>query len=163
MGLILLGVFLLSDAGSDAGSDAPDMLNKLIHFMYPQMLSLRDRSPHFTTFSLSINWLFFPRRVNSLNHCLSVLNKFVDLYQDLPASFEIFTPVKEHLQRYVCLVARSNLLLKYGCLYRIRSILLGSEKINFPLTLMKWSKSCNSNRYGIFQKRMLYTSYRSFC
>jgi len=38
-------------------------------------------------------------RVHSLSHCLSVLNKFVDLYQDLPASVEIFTPVKEHLQR----------------------------------------------------------------
>ncbi|XP_027037979.1 nucleolar protein 14-like [Pocillopora damicornis] len=38
-------------------------------------------------------------RVNSVNHCLSILQKFVDLYQDLPASFEIFAPVKEHLQR----------------------------------------------------------------
>lgn len=38
-------------------------------------------------------------RVNSVHHCLSVLQKFVDLYQDLPASFEIFAPVKEHLQR----------------------------------------------------------------
>ena len=38
-------------------------------------------------------------RVNSVNHCLSILQKFVDLYQDLPASFEIFSPVKEHLQR----------------------------------------------------------------
>lgn len=38
-------------------------------------------------------------RVNSLSHCLTVLNKFVDLYQDLPASAEIFSPVKDHLQR----------------------------------------------------------------
>ena len=40
-------------------------------------------------------------RVSALNHCLSALNKFVDMYQDLPASLEIFAPVKEHLQRYV--------------------------------------------------------------
>ena len=40
-------------------------------------------------------------RVSALNHCLSALNKFVDMYQDLPASVEIFAPVKEHLQRYV--------------------------------------------------------------
>jgi len=38
-------------------------------------------------------------RVDSLNHCLSTLNKFVDLYQDVPASFEVFAPVNEHLQR----------------------------------------------------------------
>ncbi|KAL9983530.1 hypothetical protein ACROYT_G005716 [Oculina patagonica] len=38
-------------------------------------------------------------RVNSLSHCLSILNKFVDLYQDVPASFETFVPVKDHLQR----------------------------------------------------------------
>lgn len=38
-------------------------------------------------------------RVSALNHCLSALNKFVDMYQDLPASVEIFAPVKEHLQR----------------------------------------------------------------
>jgi len=40
-------------------------------------------------------------RVDSLNHCLSILLKFADLYQDVPASFEVFSPVKEHLQRYV--------------------------------------------------------------
>ena len=40
-------------------------------------------------------------RVSALNHCLSALNKFVDMYQDLPASVEIFAPVKEHLQRCV--------------------------------------------------------------
>ena len=40
-------------------------------------------------------------RVSALNHCLSALNKFVDMYQDLPASLEIFAPVKEHMQRYV--------------------------------------------------------------
>ena len=44
---------------------------------------------------------FFPGRVDSLNHCLSTLNKFVDLYQDVLASFEVFAPVNEHLQRYV--------------------------------------------------------------
>ncbi|KAJ7333628.1 nucleolar complex protein 14 [Desmophyllum pertusum] len=38
-------------------------------------------------------------RVNSLSHCLSILHKFVDVYQDVPAGFEIFAPVKEHLQR----------------------------------------------------------------
>lgn len=48
---------------------------------------------------LAINWLIVSRRVNSLSHCLTVLNKFVDLYQDLPASVEIFSPVKDHLQR----------------------------------------------------------------
>ena len=40
-------------------------------------------------------------RISALNHCLSALNKFVDMYEDLPASLEIFAPVKEHLQRYV--------------------------------------------------------------
>jgi len=38
-------------------------------------------------------------RVNTLSHCLSLLSKFLDLYQDLLASFEIFAPVKEHLLR----------------------------------------------------------------
>lgn len=38
-------------------------------------------------------------RISALNHCLSALNKFVDMYQDLPASVEIFATVKEHLQR----------------------------------------------------------------
>ncbi|XP_020623752.1 nucleolar protein 14-like [Orbicella faveolata] len=38
-------------------------------------------------------------RVDSLSHCLSTLDRFVHLYQDVPASFEVFAPVKEHLQR----------------------------------------------------------------
>ncbi|KAM7449136.1 nucleolar complex protein 14 [Porites harrisoni] len=38
-------------------------------------------------------------RISALNHCLFALNKFVDMYQDVPASLEIFAPVKEHLQR----------------------------------------------------------------
>ncbi|XP_068709528.1 nucleolar protein 14-like isoform X2 [Montipora foliosa] len=38
-------------------------------------------------------------RVISLSHCLSLLTKFLDLYKDFHASFEIFAPVRDHLQR----------------------------------------------------------------
>lgn len=38
-------------------------------------------------------------RVDSLSHCLSTLDRFAELYQEVPASFEVFAPVKEHLQR----------------------------------------------------------------
>lgn len=38
-------------------------------------------------------------RVDCLSHCLSTLDRFTELYQEMPASFEIFAPVKEHLQR----------------------------------------------------------------
>ena len=46
-------------------------------------------------------------RVGSLSHCLSTLDRFVELYNDVPAGFEVFAPVKEHLQRYVLGLTRT--------------------------------------------------------
>ena len=48
-------------------------------------------------------------RVHSLSHCLSTLDRFVELYQEVPASFEVFAPVKDHLQRYILEFTKSNI------------------------------------------------------
>lgn len=70
------------------------------------------------------NYLLFFCRVNSFNQCLSILHKFVDLYQDVPASFEIFAPVKEHLQRWVFFLSGTNILHTYKEDYYKISVLL---------------------------------------
>lgn len=78
-------------------------------------------------------------RVNSLSHCLSTLHKFVDLYQDIPASFEVFAPVKEHLQRYL-FIAWPHIAYKHQNLPQTSNIIELSA-LGLAVTTSLWSNS----------------------